>query len=77
MVEGHMPHPLRLVMPHTWGTDDGVAQLGALGLKKGELLKLLSTLPLRHLSGPMLRRKLTLKEGDLSDKTFDILMSRG
>jgi hypothetical protein len=34
-------------------------------------------LPLRHLSGLTFRRKLTLKESDLSDKAFDILMSRG
>jgi hypothetical protein len=77
MAVGHKPHPLRLVMPHTWGTDDGMAHLGAPGLQKGELLKLLMVLPLRHLSGLMLLRKLTLKEGDLSDKAFSILMSRG
>jgi hypothetical protein len=41
MAEGCKPHPLIQVMPHTWGTDDGVTQLGAPGLQKGELLKLL------------------------------------
>jgi hypothetical protein len=34
-------------------------------------------LPLGHLSGPMLHCKLTLKEGDLSDKAIGILVSRG
>jgi hypothetical protein len=64
-------------MPPPYGTDDGVAQLGAPDLQKGELLKLLSALPHRHLSSPMLRHKLTLKEGDLPDKVFDIIVSRG
>jgi hypothetical protein len=72
-----MSHYLKQVMPHQSGTDDGMAQLRALSLQKGELLKLLSTLPLRHLSGPTLHCKLTLKEGDLSDKAIGILVSRG
>jgi hypothetical protein len=67
-------------------------------LQKGELLKLIPTLPLRRLpsmlgigrhvrqamgillgqlSGPTLLRTLALKEGDLSDKGFCILMSKG
>jgi hypothetical protein len=64
-------------MPYLWGIDIGVAQLRASGLQKGELLKLLLMLPLRHLLGPTLRCKLILKEGDLPDKSFGILMSRG
>jgi hypothetical protein len=64
-------------MPHPVGTDDGVVQLRASGLQKGELLKLLSALPLRHLPGLMLCCKLALKEGDLLDKAFGILTSRG
>jgi hypothetical protein len=60
-------------MPHPWGTNNGVAQLRAPGLQKGELHKLLSTHPLRHLSGLTLDRKLALKEGDLLDKAFNIL----
>jgi hypothetical protein len=55
-----MSHPLRHVMPLPWETDDGMPQLRASGLQKVELLKLLSTLPLRHLLGLTLRRKLTL-----------------
>jgi hypothetical protein len=38
---------------------------------------LFSALPLRHLPGLMLRRKLALKENDLLDEAFDILVSRG
>jgi hypothetical protein len=41
------------VIPHLWGTDNGMAYLRALGLQKGELLKLLPVLPNRHLP-PML-----------------------
>jgi hypothetical protein len=41
------------MIPHSWGPKNGVAQLGVLGLQKGELLKLLPTLPLIHLP-PML-----------------------
>jgi hypothetical protein len=77
MAEGRMPHPLRQVMHHPWGTNDGVAQLGAPSLEKGDLLKLLSVLPLRYLSGPTPRRELALKEGDLPDKSFVIFTSRG
>jgi hypothetical protein len=77
MAEGHMQHHLRQVMPHPWGTDDGVARLRALGLQKGELFKLFLVLPLCNLSGSTLRHKLSLKEGNLSDKAFNILMSRG
>jgi hypothetical protein len=65
-----MPHPLRQMMPCPWGTNDGVAQLRAPGLQKGEPLKFLSLLPLRHLSDLTLHQKLALKEGG-------ILMSRG
>jgi hypothetical protein len=54
-----------------------MAQLKALVLQKGELLKLLSVLPFRHLPDLTLRHKLALKEGDLSDKAFYILASRG
>jgi hypothetical protein len=72
-----MPHHLRQVIPHPRGTDDGMVQLRAQGLQKGELLKLLLVLPLRHLSGPMLRRKLALKEGDLPGKAFGIIARRG
>jgi hypothetical protein len=72
-----MPRPLKHVMPHPWGTNDGMAQLRTSGLQKGELLKLLSVLPLRHLSGPMLSHKLALKEDDLLDKAFSILTCRG
>jgi hypothetical protein len=52
-------------MPWPQGTNDGMTQIGIPGLLKGELLKLCSVLPLRHLPGPMLHRKLILKEGDL------------
>jgi hypothetical protein len=72
-----MPHPLTQVIPRSWGTDDGVAQLRASGLQKGELLNFFSVLPLSHLSGPMLSHKLALKEGDLPDETIVILTSRG
>jgi hypothetical protein len=54
-----------------------MVQLRAQGLQKGELLKLLLVLPLRHLSGQMLRRKLALKEGDLPGKAFGIIARRG
>jgi hypothetical protein len=64
-------------MPHPWGTDDGMTQLGTSGLQKGELLELLSVLPLRHLPGPTLRHKLILKEGDLLGKALGIFMGRG
>jgi hypothetical protein len=47
------------------------------GLLKGELLKLLSTIPLRHLSCLTVCSKVTLGEGDLSDKAFSIIASRG
>jgi hypothetical protein len=76
MAEGHKLHPLRQVMPHPWGTNNGMAKLGALGLQKGELLKLLLE-PLGHLSGLMLHCKLALKEGNLPDKAFSILARRG
>jgi hypothetical protein len=72
-----MLRPLKHVMPHPWGTNDGMAQLGTSGLQKGEILKLLSVLPLRHLSVPMLCHKLALKEGNLLDKAFSILTCRG
>jgi hypothetical protein len=77
MVEGRVPHPLRQVIPRLWGTDNGMAQLRARGLQTGELLELLSALPLRHLSSLTLYRKLALKKGKLRDKAFDILVSRG
>jgi hypothetical protein len=50
MVEGCESHPLQQVIPHPWGTNNGKAQFGASDLQKGELLKLLPTLPIRHLS---------------------------
>jgi hypothetical protein len=77
MAEGRKPHPFRQVMPHLWGTNDGVAQLRASCLQKGELLKLLPALPLRCLLGPMLHFTLALKEGNLLDKAFGILASKG
>jgi hypothetical protein len=77
MAEGRKLHPLRQVMPHPWGTDDGMAQLEGLGLQKGEILELLSVLHLTHLPGPALRHKLILKESDLLGKAFGILASRG
>jgi hypothetical protein len=61
MAEGCKPQRLRHVMPHPWGTDNGMAQLRVLGLQKGELLKMLSVLPLRDLSDPTLRHKIALK----------------
>jgi hypothetical protein len=54
-----------------------MTQLGTSGLQKGELLELLSVLPLRHLPGPTLRHKLILKEGDLLGKALGIFMGRG
>jgi hypothetical protein len=54
-----------------------MTQLRASSLQKGELLKLLLALPLRCLPDPMLRRKLALKKGNLSDKAFSIFASRG
>jgi hypothetical protein len=77
MAEGCKPHPLRQVIPRPWGTDDGVMQLRALGLQKGELHKLFSVLPLRHLLSLTLRGKLVLKKGDLIGKAFGIITSRG
>jgi hypothetical protein len=77
MVEGHKPHPIRQVMRRPWGTDDDMTQLRDSGLQKGELLELLSALPLRHLPSLSLYLKLVLKEGDLPDKAFSILTSRG
>jgi hypothetical protein len=77
------------VIPHPWGINNGMAQLGALGLQKGQLLKLLPMLDischvkqatgirLGQLSGLVLLRKLALKEGDLSNKAFCILASKG
>jgi hypothetical protein len=50
-----------------------MTQLRASGLLKGELLELLSMLPLRHLSSPMLRGELIVKKGDLMGKAFSIL----
>jgi hypothetical protein len=64
-------------MPRPWWTGDGMTQLRASSLQKGELLKLLSALPLRRLPDPTLRRKLTLKKANLLDKAFGILASRG
>jgi hypothetical protein len=70
MVEGK-PQSLRQVMTHPWGVNNDVALLRALGQQKGQLLKLLSSLPLRQLSGLTLHRKLVLSD------TFGILTSRG
>jgi hypothetical protein len=54
-----------------------VTQLRALGLHKGELLELLSVLPLKHLPSLTLRDHLFLKKGNLTGKAFGIFMSRG
>jgi hypothetical protein len=64
-------------MPRPRGTDDNVTQLKAPGLYKGELFELFSVLPLRHLPGLKLHRKLTLMENDLPDVVLSILTSRG
>jgi hypothetical protein len=77
IAEGRKPHPLRQVMPRPWGSDDGVTLLRALGLQKDELLKMFSSLPLKHLLSLMLCDKLVLKKGDLTGKAFGIFMSRG
>jgi hypothetical protein len=77
MAEGRKLHPFRQVMPHPLGTDDGMAQLEAPGLQKGELLELLKVLPLRHLPGLALHSKLILKESHLPRKAFSIPTSRG
>jgi hypothetical protein len=44
-------------MPRLWGTNDGMAQLRALGLQKGELLESCLALPLRHFPGLTFRTK--------------------
>jgi hypothetical protein len=49
----HELHPLRQVIPHPWGTDNSKTLFRASGPQKGELLKLLLMLLLRHLP-PML-----------------------
>jgi hypothetical protein len=54
-----------------------MTQLRAMSLQKGELLELLSALPLRHLPSLTLRGKLILKKGDLTSKAFTIFMSSG
>jgi hypothetical protein len=77
MVEGHKPHPLRQVMSRPWETDDGMTQLRASSLPKGELLELFSALPLGHLPSLIVRGKLVLKKDDLTGKAFGILTSRG
>jgi hypothetical protein len=77
MAEGRKLHPLRQVMPRSWGTNDGMTQLETPGLQKGELPKLFSALPLRHLPSLTLRCKLIIKEGNLPGKAFDIFTGRG
>jgi hypothetical protein len=57
--------------------DDGVAQLGAPSLQKGELLEVLLVLPLRCLSRSMLLHKLALKEGNFLCKALGVSPSRG
>jgi hypothetical protein len=47
--EGSDLHLLRQVIPHPLRTDNGKTQLGAPGLQKGELLKVLPAPLLRHL----------------------------
>jgi hypothetical protein len=47
-----------------------MAELRTPSLQKGELLEACSMLPLKHLPGLTLRRKLILEEGDLPCKTF-------
>jgi hypothetical protein len=54
-----------------------MAQLRTPGLQKSELLKACLVLPLRHLLGLTLCRKLVLEEGDFPCKTFSVLTSRG
>jgi hypothetical protein len=97
VVEGSNSYPLRQVIPHPWWANNGKAQLRALGLQKGELLKLLLALPfghhqpprnishhvgqatkilLGHLSGSACLRKLTLEEGNLSDKALCVFICR-
>jgi hypothetical protein len=67
MAEGREMHPLKPVMLHPWGTDDSTTQLKIPCLKKGELLKLCSTL----------HYKLILMEGDLLGKALGIFTGRG
>jgi hypothetical protein len=60
------------VIPHPWGIDIGKAQLGGLGLQKGELLKVLLVLPLGHLPptlgiGHLIRQATDIFERSLSD----------
>jgi hypothetical protein len=98
MAQGSNLHPLRHVIPHPGRTDDGEAQLGALGLQEGELLKCsrcssLDTshrcsaatttsdkptgILLNHHPSPACLRKLTLKEGNLLNKVFNIFADEG
>jgi hypothetical protein len=56
--------------------DDRKAQLRAPSLQKGELLELLSVLPLKHLPHPTLLRKLILKEHDFSREAIGVSTSR-
>jgi hypothetical protein len=58
--------------------DDGMAQLGGLSLQKGEILKMLSVLPLRCLPRQTLRCELVLKEDDFSCKalSYPIFMTK-
>jgi hypothetical protein len=52
IAEGSNAHPTRQVLPHPWWANNGKTQLGVLGPKKGELLKLLLEVPLRHHQPP-------------------------
>jgi hypothetical protein len=50
--------------------NDGMAQLKAPSLQKGELLQALSVIPLRHLPLPMRLHKLALKEDEFFSKAL-------
>jgi hypothetical protein len=69
MVEGCKPHPLEQ-MSCPMRANDGMAQLKAPRLQKGELLQALSVIPLRHLPLPMRLHKLALKEDEFFSKAL-------
>jgi hypothetical protein len=76
MAEGCKPHPLgQLSCPRR--ADDGMAHLIAPSLQKGELLEMLSMLPLRCLHRPTLLYKLVLEEDDFPRIILGIGTSRG
>jgi hypothetical protein len=57
--------------------NDGMAQLKAPTLQKGELLEVLSVLPLRRLLCPMLLHKLALKENNFLHNALGVNTRRG